>query len=206
MARELNCTCREYVLIKSQRVRPRRASNASPMRMRSTTILCVRRGDQVCMGGDGQVTLGQTVVKSQAKKVRRMAEGKVLGGFAGSAADGLTLFDRFEKRLQEFPGQLKRAAVELARDWRTERSLRRLEAMLVVADRESLLILSGTGEVLEPDDPVASVGSGSGFASAAARALLRHSDRSAEEIVRASLEIAGEICIYTNQSLTIETL
>lgn len=158
------------------------------------------------MGGDGQVTLGNTIIKSAAKKVRRMAEGKVLGGFAGSAADGLTLFDRFEKRLQEYAGQLRRAAVELARDWRTERALRRLEAMLVVADRETVLILSGTGEVLEPDDCIASVGSGSGFAMAAARGLLQHTELSAEEIVRASLDIAGEICIYTNRNLTIETL
>lgn len=158
------------------------------------------------MGGDGQVTLGNTVIKGQARKVRRMAEGKVLGGFAGSAADGLSLFDRFEKRLGEFPGQLRRAAVELARDWRTERALRRLEAMLVVADKDTVLVLSGTGEVLEPDDPIASVGSGSGFALAAARALLRNTNLGAEEIVRTSLQIAGEICVYTNQNLTIETL
>lgn len=158
------------------------------------------------MGGDGQVTLGNTIMKSQARKVRRMGEGKVLGGFAGSAADGLSLFDRFEKRLQEFHGQLRRAAVELARDWRTERALRRLEAMLVVADRDTTLLLSGTGEVLEPDDAIASVGSGSGYALASARALMRYSELGAEQIVRASLEIAGEICIYTNQNLTIETL
>lgn len=158
------------------------------------------------MGGDGQVTLGNMIIKGQARKVRRMADGKVLGGFAGSAADGLSLFDRFEKRLQEFPGQLRRAAVELARDWRTERSLRRLEAMLIVADKDTVLVLSGTGEVLEPDDQIASVGSGSGFALAAARGLLRNTEMSAEAIVRGSLEIAGEICIYTNQNLTIETL
>ena len=176
------------------------------MRIRSTTILCVRRNGQVCMGGDGQVTLGNTIIKGQARKVRRMAEGKVLGGFAGSAADGLSLFDRFEKRLQEFPGQLRRAAVELARDWRTERALRRLEAMLIVADRDTVLVLSGTGEVLEPDDSIASVGSGSGYALAAARGLLRNTELSAEVIVRSSLEIAGEICIYTNQNLTVETL
>ena len=130
------------------------------MKMRSTTILCVRRGDQVAMAGDGQVTLGNTVMKSNARKVRRMGEGKVLGGFAGSASDGLTLFDRFEKRLTEFGGRLRRAAVELSRDWRTDRSLRRLEAMLIVADAESILLLSGNGEVLEPDHPVAAVGSG----------------------------------------------
>ncbi|MBT9589044.1 ATP-dependent protease subunit HslV [bacterium] len=176
------------------------------MRILSTTILCVRKHDQVCMGGDGQVTLGNMIIKGQARKVRRMADGKVLGGFAGSAADGLSLFDRFEKRLQEFPGQLRRAAVELARDWRTERSLRRLEAMLIVADKDTVLVLSGTGEVLEPDDQIASVGSGSGFALAAARGLLRNTEMSAEAIVRGSLEIAGEICIYTNQNLTIETL
>lgn len=158
------------------------------------------------MGGDGQVTLGNTIIKSTARKVRRMGEGKVLGGFAGSAADGLSLFDRFEKKLQEYGGQLRRSAVELAREWRTDRALRRLEAMLIVADRETVLILSGTGEVLEPDDAIASVGSGSGFALAAARALLHNTELDAETIVRSALDIAGEICIYTNRNLTIEAL
>ena len=176
------------------------------MKMRSTTILCVRRNGQVAMAGDGQVTLGNTVMKSQARKVRRMGDGKVLGGFAGSASDGLTLFDRFEKRLQEFSGRLRRAAVELSKDWRTDRTLRRLEAMLVVADRESILVLSGNGEVLEPDHPAASVGSGGGFALAAARALLEYSELSAEEVCRRALEIAGDICIYTNREITLETL
>lgn len=176
------------------------------IKMRSTTILCVRHGGQVAMGGDGQVTLGNTVMKGTAKKVRRMGDGKVLGGFAGSASDGLTLFDRFEKRLQEFGGKLRRAAVELSRDWRTDRTLRRLEAMLIVADIESILVLSGNGEVLEPDYPVASVGSGGGYALAAARALLAHSQLTAEDITRRSLEIAGDICIYTNRELTLEIL
>ena len=176
------------------------------MRMRSTTILCVRRNNFVTMAGDGQVTLGNTVMKGQARKVRRMHEGKVLGGFAGSASDGLTLFDRFEKRLQEFGGRLRRAAVELSRDWRTERNLRRLEAMLIVADSEATLVLSGNGEVLEPDDDAAAVGSGGSFALAAARALLHNTDLDARQIAEKSLLIAADLCIYTNREITIESL
>ena len=158
------------------------------------------------MAGDGQVTLGNTVMKTNARKVRRMYEGKVLGGFAGSASDGLTLFDRFEKRLQEFGGRLRRAAVELSRDWRMDRSLRRLEAMLIVADKESILVLSGNGEVLEPDIAAAAVGSGGAYALAAARALLENTELSASEMARKSLEIAGDICIYTNREIVLETL
>jgi ATP-dependent HslUV protease subunit HslV len=179
---------------------------AGGMKMRSTTILCVRRGDQVAMAGDGQVTLGNMMVKGNAKKVRRMFEGKVVGGFAGSASDGLTLFDRFETRLQEFGGRLRRAAVELSKDWRTDRNLRRLEAMLVVADRESILVLSGNGEVLEPELGIAGVGSGSGFALAAARALLENTELAASEIARKSLEIAADLCIYTNREIVLEVL
>jgi ATP-dependent HslUV protease subunit HslV len=174
--------------------------------MRSTTILCVRRGESVTMAGDGQVTLGNTVMKGLARKVRRMHDGKVLGGFAGSASDGLTLFDRFEERLKEFGGRLRRAAVELSRDWRTERNLRRLEAMLIVADSTATLVLSGNGEVLEPDDEAAAVGSGGSYALAAARALLQNTDLSARDIAEKSLHIAGDLCIYTNREITIESL
>ncbi len=176
------------------------------MEYRSTTIVCVHRKGQVAMAGDGQVSLGQTVMKHQARKVRRMAEGKVLGGFAGSAADGLTLFDLFEKRLEEYSGQLRRAAVELAREWRTDKFLRRLEAMLVVADPSGVLVLSGNGDVLEPDHGIAAVGSGGSFALAAARALCEHTDLEAAEVARKSLEIASEICVYTNREITLERL
>ena len=158
------------------------------------------------MAGDGQVSLGQTVMKHRAKKVRRMGGGKVLGGFAGSAADGLTLFDRFETRLSEVNGQLRRAAVDLAREWRTDKMLRRLEAMLVVADAESVLVISGNGDVLEPDHGIATVGSGGSYALAAACALRKHTDLSADEVARQALEIAAEICVYTNQEITLELL
>lgn len=175
-------------------------------RMRSTTILCVRHEGQVAMAGDGQVTLGRTIMKHSARKVRRMTNGQVLGGFAGSAADGLTLFERMEARLEEFSGNLRRAAVELARDWRSDRMLRRLQAMLLVADKETVLLLSGTGDIIEPDHGVASVGSGAPYALAAARALTVHSKLSAGEIARHALEIASEICLYTNREITLETL
>ncbi|MEW6279922.1 MAG: ATP-dependent protease subunit HslV [Candidatus Eremiobacterota bacterium] len=174
--------------------------------MRSTTILCVRRDGQVTMAGDGQVTLGRVVMKHTARKVRRMSGGAVLGGFAGSAADGLTLFERMEARLEEFSGNLRRAAVELARDWRADRMLRRLQAMLVVADRESTLMLSGTGDIIEPDHGVVAVGSGAPYALAAARALCEHSSLTAQEIAEQALKIASEICIYTNREITLETL
>lgn len=172
----------------------------------STTILAVRKDGKVALGGDGQVTLDKTVMKHTAKKTRKMHHDKVISGFAGSAADGLTLYEKFEGKLEEFNGNLKRAAVELAKDWRTDKILRRLEAMMVVADQTCLLILSGNGDVLEPDNDVASVGSGSPYAQAAAFALLKHSDLSAEEIVRESLEIAASICIYTNNNISLETL
>ena len=170
-----------------------------------TTILCVRRDGRVAMGGDGQVTLGNTVMKGNARKVRRLHEGKVIAGFAGGTADAFTLFERFEAKLQQF-GNLTRAAIELAKDWRTDRSLRRLEALLCVADASHSFIISGNGDVIEPEHDLMAIGSGGPFAQAAARALLENSDLSAEQIVRKSLEIAGKICIYTNQHITIETL
>ena len=172
----------------------------------ATTVLCVRRGNQVAMASDGQVTLGNTVVKSQAKKVRRMAEGRVLGGFAGSAADGIALFERLEAKLKEHNQQLLRAAVELAKDWRTDRAMRRLEAMILVADRERMLLLSGSGDVIEPENGVAAIGSGGPFALAAARALCEATELPARQITERALRIAGEICIYTNTQLCCEEL
>jgi len=171
-----------------------------------TTILSVRRDGAVALGGDGQVTLGQVVVKASARKVRRLYHERVLAGFAGATADAFTLFERFEGKLEKHQGHLTRAAVELAKDWRSDRVLRRLEAMLAVADTSSSLIITGTGDVLEPEYGIVAIGSGGPYAQAAARALLEHSTLGAEDIVRRSLEIAGEICIYTNQQLTIETL
>jgi ATP-dependent HslUV protease, peptidase subunit HslV len=175
-------------------------------RIRSTTVLVVRRGGQVVIAGDGQVTMGNTVVKSSARKIRRLHDGKVLAGFAGSAADGMTLFEKFEARLKEYGGNLMRAAVELAKDWRTDRVLRRLEALLLVADHERTLLLSGTGDVIEPDGDAAAVGSGGAYALAAARALLGATDLPAREIADRALAIAGEICIYTNEKHVIEEL
>ncbi len=171
-----------------------------------TTILCVRRNGKTVMGGDGQVTVGSSVIKHRARKIRRLYEGKVLAGFAGSAADGLALLERFEKKLEEFRGNLVRSAVELAKDWRTDRYLRRLEALLLVADKENMLLISGNGDVIEPDEPVLGIGSGGDYARSAALALLRNTDLDAETIVRKSLEIAGEICVYTNRELIIEVL
>ncbi len=171
-----------------------------------TTILCVRRGSSVALGGDGQVTMGTTVVKHGASKVRRLLDGKVLAGFAGSTADAVTLFTRFEKKLEEFHGQLERAAVELATDWRTEKTLRQLEALLVVADAKVSLLLSGTGDVIAPDEGVLAVGSGGPYAAAAAKALLRHSSLDAAAIVKESLAIASTIDIYTNDTIKVETL
>lgn len=174
--------------------------------IKATTVVCVRREGQVAIAGDGQVTLQNTIIKHTARKVRRMRGGKVLGGFAGSAADGLTLFEKFEDKLDEYAGNVRRAAVELARDWRTDRVLRKLEAMMIVADADSTLLLSGTGDVLEPDHNVASIGSGSPYAMAAARALLENTDLSATEVARKAMEIASDICIYTNKEISIETL
>ena len=171
-----------------------------------TTILGVRRGDRVAMGGDGQVTLGNIVVKSTARKVRRLYQDRILAGFAGATADAFTLFERFEAKLEKHQGNLMRSAVELAKDWRTDRMLRRLEAMLAISDRQSSLIITGNGDVLEPEHGLIAIGSGGPYAQAAALALLENSELGAESIVRKSLAIAGEICIYTNQQHTIETL
>jgi ATP-dependent HslUV protease subunit HslV len=171
-----------------------------------TTIISVRKGNQVAVAGDGQVSFGQTVLKSTARKVRRLYDGKVLAGFAGSTADAFTLFERFEAKLKEYSGQLLRSAVELAKDWRTDRYLRKLEAMLIVADGEQTLVITGNGDVLEPEEGVAGIGSGGSIALAAARALIRNTDKSPKEIVRLSLGIASEICIYTNTEITVEEL
>jgi ATP-dependent HslUV protease subunit HslV len=173
---------------------------------RSTTILSVRRGDQVALGGDGQVTLGNTVAKADAVKIRKLGNGKVLTGFAGSAADAFALIERFEKKLAEHPDNLRRAVIELAKDWRTDRVLRRLEAMLAVVDKTASLIVSGAGDVIEPTDGVIGIGSGGPFALSAAKALLAHSDLDAKAIVEASLRIAGEVCIYSNTNIKVETL
>ncbi len=175
--------------------------------IRSTTILTVRHNGAVVMAGDGQVSLGQTVIKRGARKVRRLYNDRVLSGFAGSTADALTLFDKFEAKLQEFNGSLRRAAVELAKDWRTDRMLRRLEAMLVVADKDSSLLISGSGDVIEPDDGVLAIGSGGNFALAAARALLRNAPGlSARQIAEAAMKTAAEICVYTNEQFVFEEL
>jgi ATP-dependent HslUV protease subunit HslV len=170
-----------------------------------TTILAVRKAGKVAIAGDGQVSFGNTVMKSNAKKVRRLSGGDVIGGFAGATADALTLFDRLEAKLEQHRGQLARACVELAKDWRTDRYLRRLDAMMLVADKDVTLLLAGTGDVLEPENGIAGIGSGGGYALAAARALA-DSDYDAEEIARRSLDIAADICIYTNRNLTVETI
>ena len=173
---------------------------------RGTTILSVRRGDQVVIGGDGQVTMGNTVMKGNARKVRRLYEGQVIAGFAGGTADAFTLFELFEAQLEKYQGQLTRAAVELAKMWRTERSLRQLEALLAVADKTTSLVITGNGDVIEPEDNMIAIGSGGPYAQSAARALLDNTDLSASEIVDKSLNIAGDICIYTNHNRTIEVL
>lgn len=172
-------------------------------RIHATTILAVRRGDQLALAGDGQVTMGDVVMKHNAVKVRKLYNGKVAAGFAGAVADALTLFDRFESVLEKHHGQLRRAAVELAKDWRTDRFLRRLEAQLLVADPTVILVVSGDGEVIEPDDSFAAVGSGGPFASAAAKALLQNSNLTAAEIVRKAMDIAADLCIYTNRNVTV---
>jgi len=172
----------------------------------ATTILAVRHQDRTVLAGDGQVTLGSTVLKQKARKIRRLYNETILAGFAGSAADSFALFSRFESKLEQFRGNLERASVELARDWRTDRLLRRLEAMLVVADRKSTFVLSGTGDLIEPDDGIVAVGSGGSYAMASARALVRHSSLNARQIAEESLRIAADICIYTNANLTIEEL
>jgi ATP-dependent HslUV protease subunit HslV len=170
-----------------------------------TTILTVRKGGSVVIGGDGQVSIGQTIIKANARKVRRLGKGEVIGGFAGATADAFTLFERLEAKLEQYPGQLTRAAVELAKDWRTDRYLRRLEAMMIVADRDVSLVLTGTGDVLEPESGLASIGSGGNYALAAARALIE-GPLDAEAIVRRALDIAADICVYTNRNVTVEKL
>jgi ATP-dependent HslUV protease subunit HslV len=178
---------------------------ASPDLWHATTILTVRKGGAVAIGGDGQVTIGQTIVKANAKKVRRIGKGDVIGGFAGATADAFTLFERLEAKLEQYPGQLTRAAVELAKDWRTDRFLRRLEAMMIVADRDVSLVLSGNGDVLEPEGGIMGIGSGGNYALAAARALM-DGPLDAEAIVRRALDIAADICVYTNRNVTLEKL
>jgi ATP-dependent HslUV protease subunit HslV len=177
-----------------------------PPEFHGTTIVSVRRGEQVAMGGDGQVTLGNIVVKASARKVRRIYQDRILAGFAGATADAFTLFERFEAKLEKHQGNLLRSAVELAKDWRTDRMLRRLEAMLAIADRQSSLIITGTGDVLEPEHGLLAIGSGGGYAQAAARALLEHTQMEPADVVKSALGIAGELCIYTNQNHVIETL
>lgn len=176
------------------------------MKIRSTTIIAMKRDGRVAMAGDGQVSLGQTVMKTQARKVRTMNDGNVIAGFAGSTADAFTLFEKFEAKLKEYGGNLTRAAVEMAKDWRTDKMLRKLEALLIVADKDQIYTLSGNGDVIEPDDGIAAIGSGGAYALAAARALLRNTDKPAKFIVEQALTIAGEICVYTNNNLTIEEL
>jgi len=173
---------------------------------KGTTICCVRKGSQVALAGDGQVSIGNTVMKHGARKIRRIYQDQVLAGFAGSTADAFTLFEKFEAKLEEFRGNLSRAAVALAKDWRTDRILRRLEALLIVADKEVTLVISGSGDVIEPDDGVAAIGSGGSFAQAAARAMLAHSELDAEQIVAEALRIAADICIYTNDRIAVEVL
>lgn len=173
---------------------------------RGTTICSVRRGNRVVMGGDGQVTLGNTIMKANARKVRRLYKDQVLAGFAGATADAFTLFERFEGKLEKHSGHLVRAAVEMAKDWRTDRALRRLEALLAIADKDNSLLISGTGDVIEPENGLIAIGSGGPFAQSAAMALLKNSDLDAETITREALGIAADICIYTNSNLTIETL
>jgi ATP-dependent HslUV protease subunit HslV len=174
--------------------------------VRATTVLCVRHRGQVAIGGDGQVSIGNTVVKAGARKVRRLHQGRVVAGFAGTAADAFSLFERFEAKLEEHRGNLRRAAVEMAKDWRTDRILRRLEALLAVADRDSAFIVSGTGDVIEPDDGLIGIGSGGPYALAAARALVAHSSLDAAGIVQEALRIAAGICVFTNDRVTVETL
>jgi ATP-dependent HslUV protease subunit HslV len=181
-------------------------ADSDPTTMHGTTILSVRRDGKVVIAGDGQVTFGNTVMKSNAKKVRRLGDGKVIAGFAGATADAFTLFERLEAKLENYPGQLTRACVELAKDWRTDRYLRRLEAMMAVADADTSLILSGTGDVLEPEDGLIGIGSGGAFALSAARALIGIDGLDAEEIARRSMKIAAGICVYTNESIVVEKL
>ncbi|TWT75480.1 ATP-dependent protease subunit HslV [Posidoniimonas polymericola] len=181
------------------------AENLRP-RIRSTTILTVRKDGVVAMGGDGQVSLGDTVMKSDARKIRPLMDGRVLTGFAGSAADAFALLDRFEAKLKDYPRNMPRAATELAKDWRTDRALRRLEALLAICDEKDTLLVSGTGDVIQPSDGILGIGSGGNYAVSAARALVKHSSLSAEEVVREALTIAADICVYSNHNIVVETL
>lgn len=180
--------------------------NTATPSFHATTVCCVRRSDSVALGGDGQVSMGDTIMKGNARKIRRLYHGHVLAGFAGGTADAFTLFERFEARLEEYNGRLMRSAVELAKEWRTDRMLRRLEALLCVADHQVSLLISGSGDVIEPENEIMAIGSGGQYAAAAARALVHHTDMSAIEIVEQSLHIAADICIYTNHNITIEHL
>jgi ATP-dependent HslUV protease subunit HslV len=180
--------------------------NSDPKTWHGTTILCVRKDGRVALAGDGQVSMGNTIVKSNAKKLRRLGNGKVIAGFAGATADAFALFERLEAKLEQYPGQLTRACVELAKDWRTDRFLRRLEAIMAVADKDTSLILSGTGDVLEPEDGIIGIGSGGLYALAAARALIDRKDLDAEAVVKKAMAIASSICVFTNDQVTIETL
>jgi ATP-dependent HslUV protease, peptidase subunit HslV len=180
--------------------------NPQEFMLRSTTVICIRKDGKVALAGDGQVTLGETVIKQGAKKIRRLYNGQVLAGFAGSTADAFALFSRFESKLEEFRGNLSRAAVELAKEWRMDRALRHLQALLIVADKEKTFLLSGNGDLIEPDDGIASIGSGGPFALAAARALSKYSGLSAKDIATEAMTIAGNICIYTNLSIVVEEL
>jgi len=184
----------------------RAAGAVSPRRIRSTTVLCVRRGNKVVMAGDGQVTLGESIIKHGAKKIRRLYQDKILAGFAGSTADAFSLFSRFEGKLDQYHGNLGRSAVELAKEWRTDKFLRHLEALLLVSDKETTFLLSGQGDVIEPDTGIAAIGSGGPFAQAAAQALANHTQLSAREIAEEAMKIAGQMCIYTNDKVTIEEL
>ncbi len=173
---------------------------------RSTTILGIRMGDQVAMGGDGQVTVGETIMKEKAKKIRRMYNDTILAGFAGAAADAFTLFEKFEGSLEKYNGNLSRAAVELAKEWRTDKYLRRLEALLAIADKQNILVISGTGDIIEPDDNIVAIGSGGPYALAAARALLKHTKLSVPDVVKEALQITSKICIYTNEHIIVKEL
>ncbi len=192
-----------------QKVAPARGGSERAgdlLRIRGTTVICVRHQGRVALAGDGQVSIGPTIVKAGARKVRKLYHDRVVAGFAGTAADAFTLFEKFEAKLDEYRGNLSRAAVELAKDWRTDRILRRLEALLAVADKEHSFILSGSGEIIEPDDGVVGIGSGGPFALAAARALIAHSDLDAKQIVEEAMRIAASICVYTNDRVTVEEL
>jgi ATP-dependent HslUV protease subunit HslV len=174
--------------------------------IQSTTIICVRHKGQIAMAGDGQVTMGQTILKQTAQKIRRLYKGNILAGFAGATSDAFALFSRFEAKLEEYRGNLSRAAIELAKDWRLDRALRRLEALMIVADKDSSFLISGTGDVVEPDDGIIAIGSGGSFALAAARALIKHTNLSAKEVVLEAMKISSEICVYTNNQITVEEL